>query len=59
MMNPAAAAFMSTTPALLNVTALTPTPLKDVTEPLHHSSPVATTANINNEPNTTNSDGIR
>ncbi|KAL3991184.1 Homeobox domain family protein [Acanthocheilonema viteae] len=57
MMNPAAAAFMSTTPALLNASTLTPTPLKDVTEPLRHSSPTVTTAAINNEPNTTNSDG--
>lgn len=55
MMNPAAAAFMSTTPALLNATALTPAPLKDIAEPLHRS-PVATTTN---EPNTTNSDGAR
>ncbi|CAG9536355.1 unnamed protein product [Cercopithifilaria johnstoni] len=57
MMNPAAAAFMSTTPALLNATTLTPTPLKDVTEPLRRSSPVAATASLNNEPNMTNSDG--
>lgn len=59
MMNPAAAAFMATTPALLNATTLTTTPLKDAIEPLRRSSPVPAIANTNNEPNTTNSDGAR
>uniref|UniRef100_A0A1I7VJN2 Homeobox domain-containing protein n=1 Tax=Loa loa TaxID=7209 RepID=A0A1I7VJN2_LOALO len=53
MMNPAAAAFMATTPGLLNATTLTTNPLKDATEPLRRSSPVASTT----EPNMTNSDG--
>uniref|UniRef100_A0AAF5Q6I2 Homeobox domain-containing protein n=3 Tax=Wuchereria bancrofti TaxID=6293 RepID=A0AAF5Q6I2_WUCBA len=56
MINPAAAAFMATTPALLNATALTATSLKDTTEPLRRS-PAATIAGTNNEPNMMNSDG--
>ncbi|VDK89354.1 unnamed protein product, partial [Onchocerca ochengi] len=56
MMNPAA--FMATaTPTLLNPTNLTSTPLKDIIDPIRRSSPIATIASTNNEPNTTNSDG--
>lgn len=59
MMNPAAAVFMATTPALINAANLASISLKDSSEALRRSSPIPANTGPNHESNMTNSDGAR